>query len=55
MDGKQRAIPGKIASRKSWPVFSPSKPEIVELPQPTEKNATMARVTGSRVVWSDVQ
>jgi hypothetical protein len=35
--------------------FPLSKPEITELPQPTEKNATMARVMGSRVVWSDVQ
>jgi hypothetical protein len=33
--------PGKIASRKSWLVFSLSKYEITELPQPTEKNATM--------------
>jgi hypothetical protein len=32
---------GKIASRKSWPMVSLSKPEIVELPQPTEKNETM--------------
>jgi hypothetical protein len=35
--------------------FPLSKPEITELPQPTEKNETMARVMGSRVVWSDVQ
>jgi hypothetical protein len=54
MDEKQGAIPGKIASRKSCPVFSVSKPEIVELPQPPEKNATMARATGSMMVWSDV-
>jgi len=48
------SILGKIASRKRWPVFSLSKPEIAELPQPIEKTTTMARVTGSRVVWSDV-
>jgi hypothetical protein len=35
--------------------FPLSKPEIEELPQPIEQNVTMARVTSSRVVWSDVQ
>jgi hypothetical protein len=36
-------------------IFPLPKPEIVELPQAIEKNETMARVMGSRVVWNDVQ
>jgi hypothetical protein len=48
MDENQGAIPGKISSRKSWLVFSLSKPKIVELPQPIEPNETMSRVTSSR-------
>jgi hypothetical protein len=35
----------KSLQGKSWPVFFLSKPKIMELPQPPEPNATMARVT----------
>jgi hypothetical protein len=47
--------PGKITLRIELDLFFLSKTEITELPQRPEPNATMARVSGSRVVWSDVQ